>query len=62
MATLVLFASLDRAGGHAAVVGLLVLIVVVAGLVYGLFQLVSRRRAGRTRSNRAAGSAEGPEA
>jgi hypothetical protein len=39
-------AALDQAGGHAAIVGMLFLVVVVAGLVYGLVQLVKSRAEG----------------
>jgi hypothetical protein len=56
-----LIASIDRAGDHVFVVGGLAVIAVVAGLVYGLVQLVGKRRAGRTRTHRSPEGAEGPE-
>jgi hypothetical protein len=42
--TQALLASIDRAGDHAVVVGVLALVAVVAGLLYWLVQLVARRR------------------
>lgn len=48
-------ASIDRAGDHAVVLGVMALIAAVGGLGYGLVRLVGRRRAGRTRSDRASG-------
>lgn len=54
-------ASIDRAGDHALVLGLVVLVAAFGGLVYGLIQLAGRRRAGRTSSPRAPEEAEGPE-
>ena len=47
-----LIASIDRAGDHAVVVGMLAMIALVGGLVYRLFQLM-KRRAGRSRSDQA---------
>jgi hypothetical protein len=37
-------ASIDRAGDHAAVFGVLLVVVAVGGLVYGLVRLVARSR------------------
>ena len=48
-------ASIDRAGDHAVVLGVLVAVAAVAGLIYGLVRLVGKSRAGRTRSERASG-------
>jgi hypothetical protein len=45
-------ANLDRAGDHAAVLGVLVAIAAVGGLIYGLVRLAARSRARRTRPNR----------
>jgi hypothetical protein len=47
---------LSRAGDHAVVIGVALLIAVVAGLIYGLIRVVGKSRAGRTPSDR------GPEA
>jgi hypothetical protein len=47
--------SIDRAGDHAVVLGVLVGIAAVAGLIYALARLVGKSRAGRTRSERASG-------
>jgi hypothetical protein len=48
-------ASLDRAGDHAAVLGVLVMVAAMGGLVYGLARRTVRSRAERARS------ARGPE-
>jgi hypothetical protein len=48
-------ASIDRAGDHAAVLGVIVVIAAVGGLVYGLVRLVGNSRAGRTRSEHRSG-------
>jgi hypothetical protein len=45
-------ASIDRAGDHAAVFGVLVVVVAIGGLVYAVVRLATKRRAGRTRPNR----------
>jgi hypothetical protein len=45
-------ASIDRAGDHAVILGVFVAVAAVGGLAYGLFRLVARSRAGRTRSDR----------
>jgi hypothetical protein len=58
--TYALLASIDRAGGHAPLLGLLVLIAVLGALVYGVVQLTGKRRAGRTRQG-APEKAESPE-
>jgi hypothetical protein len=50
-----LIAAIDRAGDHAAVFGLLVLVAGVAGLIYGLVHLAGKRRADRAQSD------QGPE-
>jgi hypothetical protein len=57
-----LLASIDRAGDHAVVVGVLALVAILGGLVYWLVLLVGRRRAGGTRSGDGSQSARGPEA
>ena len=46
-------ASIDRAGDHAVVLGVLAVIAAVVGLVYLLVRLVGKSRAGRTHSDRA---------
>ena len=48
-------ANIDRAGDHAAVLGVVVVVAAVGGLVYGLVRLAVKGRAGRARS------ARGPE-
>jgi uncharacterized membrane protein YidH (DUF202 family) len=45
----VVIASIDRAGDHAAVVGVLLVAVAIVGLVYGAVRFAARSRAGRTR-------------
>ncbi|MGH2745913.1 MAG: hypothetical protein ACRDLY_10880 [Thermoleophilaceae bacterium] len=57
-----LLASIDRAGDHAMVLGLLVVIAAIGALVYGLVQLLRKRREGRTHAHRGREGAEGPEA
>jgi hypothetical protein len=52
------FASIDRAGGHIVIVGALVAVAAVGGLIYALVHRVTKSRAARTRSE----SAQGPEA
>jgi hypothetical protein len=44
-------ASIDRAGDHAAVVGVLLLAVAIGGLVYGLVRLVAKSRGARARKS-----------
>jgi hypothetical protein len=56
-----LIASLDRAGDHAALLGMLVMVAVVGALVYGLYLLV-KRRADRSGSDRGRDELRGPEA
>jgi hypothetical protein len=41
-------ASLDRAGDHAGVFGVLLAVVAIGGLVYGLVRVAAKSRAGRT--------------
>jgi hypothetical protein len=48
-------ASIDRAGDHAGLLGVLVLVAAIGGLIYGLVRIAAKNRAGRTRS------APGPE-
>jgi hypothetical protein len=48
-------ASIDRAGDHAAILGVIAVIAAVGGLVYGLVRLAGKNRAGRARSDRASG-------
>lgn len=55
MSHALVIANIDRAGDHAAVMGVVVLVAAIGGLVYGLVRLAVRSRAGRTRS------ARGPE-
>jgi hypothetical protein len=45
-------ASIDRAGDHAAVMGVVLAVVVVGGLLYGVVRLAARGRAARTRRRR----------
>ncbi len=59
--TVELLASIDRAGDHAVALGLVTVIAAVASLVYGLIQLLGKRREVRTRSHRGPEGAEGPE-
>jgi hypothetical protein len=46
-------ADIERAGDHVVVFGVLVVIAAIGGLVYGLVRLAGKRRATRTRSDRA---------
>jgi hypothetical protein len=55
MSHALVIANIDRAGDHAAVLGVVVLVAAVGGLVYGLVRLAARSRAARTRT------ARGPE-
>jgi hypothetical protein len=50
MSAELVIANIDRAGDHAAVMGVVFAVVVVAGLVYGLMRLATRSRASRTRT------------
>jgi hypothetical protein len=45
-------ASIDRAGDHAAVMGVVVAVAVVGGLLYGLVRLAARGRAARAGRDR----------
>jgi hypothetical protein len=49
MSTNLVVASIDRAGDHAAVVGVLFVVIVVGGLLYGLVRLAARTRSVRNR-------------
>jgi hypothetical protein len=44
-------ASIDRAGDHAAVFGVLLVVVAIGGLVYGLVRLAAKSRVGRARKS-----------
>jgi hypothetical protein len=55
MSQALVLANIDRAGDHAAVVGVVVAVAAMGGLVYALVRLAGKSRAGRTRS------ARGPE-
>lgn len=44
-------ASIDRAGDHAGVLGVLLVVVAIGGLVYGLVRLAARSRVGRARKS-----------
>lgn len=57
MSHALVIAAADRAGDHATLLGIVVLIAAVGGLIYGLVRLVGKRRAGRKRSDR---DPEGP--
>jgi hypothetical protein len=59
MSHALVIASIDRAGDHAAVLGVLVLIAAIGGLVYGLVRLGVKSRA---RSARGQGSDRRPDA
>jgi hypothetical protein len=52
MSHALVIANIDRAGDHAAVLGVLVAVAAVGGLIYGLVRLAARSRASRARSNR----------
>jgi hypothetical protein len=55
-------ANVERAGDHAAIVGVLALVAAVGGAAYGLVRLVARSRASRTRPERGPETHRGPEA
>jgi len=55
-------ANIDRAGDHAAVVGVMVAVAAVGALAYGLVRLVGSSRARRTRSDRSREDARRPKA
>jgi hypothetical protein len=55
-------ADATRAGDHAAVLGVLVLIAAVGGLIYGLARLVAKSRADRTRSDHSPENDRAPKA
>jgi hypothetical protein len=44
-----IIASIERAGDHAAVFAVLVVVVAIGGLIYGVVRLAAKSRAGRTR-------------
>jgi hypothetical protein len=44
-------ASLDRAGDHAGVFGVLLAVVAIGGLVYGLVRVAAKNRAARMRKS-----------
>jgi hypothetical protein len=50
MSQALVIASIERAGDHAAVLGVLVVLAAAGGLVYGLVRLAARSRAARARS------------
>jgi hypothetical protein len=52
MSHALVIANIDRAGDHAAVLGVLVLVAAIGGMVYGLVRLAGKSRAARTRSTR----------
>lgn len=49
MSYALVFASIDRAGDHGAVLGVVVLVAAAGGLVYGLLRLAIKSRANRDR-------------
>jgi hypothetical protein len=55
-------ASIDRAGDHAAVFGVVVVVAAFGGLVYGLVRVAAKSRARRTRSVRGPESDRRPDA
>jgi ABC-type glucose/galactose transport system permease subunit len=52
MAAQLVIASIERAGDHAAIMGVVVGVVVVGGLIYGVVRLAVRARGSRTRRGR----------
>jgi hypothetical protein len=52
MSLALVIANIDRAGDHAAVLGVVVAVAAVGGLIYGLVRLAARSRASRARSTR----------
>jgi hypothetical protein len=60
--TQTLIASIERAGDHVVVVGVLALVAAVAAIVYWLVQLVSKRRVGRPHPDDESGGARRPQA
>jgi hypothetical protein len=50
MSQALVIASIERAGDHAAIVGVLIVLAAAGGLVYGLVRFAARSRAARTRS------------
>jgi hypothetical protein len=55
-------ANIDRAGDHAAVLGVLVLVAAAGGLVYGLVRHAVKSRARRTHASRGPDADRGPDA
>jgi hypothetical protein len=62
MSHALVIANIDRAGDHAAVLGVLVLVAAIGGIVYGLVRLARRSRASRARSARGGDSDRGRDA
>jgi ABC-type nitrate/sulfonate/bicarbonate transport system permease component len=60
-----LIANIDRAGDHAGILGILLLVAFIGALGYGLVQVVRKRavraRSDRSRSRRAHDTDWGPE-
>jgi hypothetical protein len=52
MAAELVIASIERAGDHAAVMGVVLGVAVVGGLIYGLVRLAVRARGSRTQRGR----------
>jgi hypothetical protein len=61
MSYALVIANVDRAGDHAAVLGVLVLVAAIGGMVYGLVRLAAKSRAGRARATPGADSDRGPD-
>jgi hypothetical protein len=62
MSLALVLASIDRAGDHAAVLGVVVAVAGVGGVVYGLVRIVVKGRARRTRPTPGPGSDRRPDA
>lgn len=52
MSHAIVIANIERAGDHAAVLGVLLAAAAIGGLVYGLIRLATKSRAGRPPSVR----------
>ncbi len=49
MSAELVIASIDRAGDHAAILGVLLLVAAAGGLVYGLVRIAAKSRTRKTR-------------
>jgi hypothetical protein len=57
----IVMADIERAGGHVAIVGVLLGLAAAGALAYGLIRVVARGRAGRTRTPSRPGTADDSE-